>query len=37
MGIMKNGEAVNIITSIHLDLTKAFDPSSRCDILIIIV
>lgn len=34
MGLMKKGEAVKLITSIHLDLTKAFDPGSHSDILI---
>ncbi|KAK4816899.1 hypothetical protein QYF61_024541 [Mycteria americana] len=33
MGLMKKGEAVRVITSIHLDLTKAFDPGSHSDIL----
>lgn len=34
MGLMKKGEAVKLITSIHLDLTKAFDLGSHSDILI---
>lgn len=34
MGLMKKGEAVKVITSICLDLTKAFDPGSHGGILI---
>lgn len=34
MGLTKKGEAVKVITSIHLALTKVFDPGSRSDILI---
>lgn len=34
MGLMKKGEAVKVITSIHPDFTKAFDPGSHSDILI---
>lgn len=31
---MKKEEAVKVITSIHLDFTKSFDPDLQSDILI---
>ncbi|PKU36967.1 hypothetical protein llap_12729 [Limosa lapponica baueri] len=34
MGLMKKGEAVKVITSIRLELTKGFDPGSYSDMLI---
>lgn len=37
MGLVKKGEAVKVIASIHLGLTKAFDPGSHSDFLITVV